>query len=144
MIKEHNQATLKDVQGNNDLVVEMNWNPKDPLTNEAKILRVKLPGSKHSYIKRDELHRLMLIIGTRPQKSQLIPELIRRSRWYETKLGVEASKDIRKGDMIIFDVKIPLPDEREVVWGRTERLPNNVTKRLPEGLVVPKTGFIPI
>lgn len=142
MIKSYNKITLNDLQSDNDIEVEINWREDDPATNECKVLKFHLANSKFAYIKREEFIALALALGSREEKRNLIPTRETRTRWYETTLGVKAAKDIQKGQMIIFNVKIPLPDEREVVWGKTERLPNEVSKKLPEGLVVPKTGLI--
>ena len=141
MIKSHNKVKLTDIQSGNHLEAEINWKEDDPLTNEGKVLKFKLPGGKYAYIKREEIVALAMVLGKREEVRNLIPQKFTKTRWYETDLMIKATKDVQKGEQIIFHVAIPLPDEREVGWGQTEQLPNKVANKLPSGIEIPKGGL---
>ena len=59
---------------------------------------------------------MLFAIGNKEEQVKMIPQTIRRTKWYETVISVKAKKDIKKGEIITFPLKITLPTvEEEVV-----------------------------
>lgn len=121
MLEDFNKFLLKDQSGKNDLTVEVNWNPKDELTNECKIVKIKLPNGKESFVSKDDLNAMLFIIGTRAERTKMLPITINKSKWYETVLSLKATKDIAKGEQITFPIKLSLPDERREAISELKR-----------------------
>ena len=116
MLMEHEKIRIPDIGKERDLVLEVNWNPKDKRTNECKVIRLHYPDGSMATVKREYLHAVLFAIGTEEQQRKLIPQTITRVKNYETTLGITASKDIMKGEKINVRVKIPLPAmEQEVI-----------------------------
>jgi len=116
MLHSHEKIRIPDIARERDLVLEVNWNQKDPRTNECKAIRVHYPDGSMATIAKEHLHAFLFSIGTEEQQRQLIPQTTKRSRWYETTISVKAKKDIRQGEEITFPLKLSLPTlEQEVV-----------------------------
>lgn len=94
------------------VTIEVNWKPKDPDTNECKILKMTLSDGQVFYVKKELLNALLFTIGSSTEQSKMIPQKIISSKWYETVISVKAKRDILKGESITFPLKITLPDER--------------------------------
>lgn len=91
---------------------EVNWDPTNEKTNASKVLKMTLPDGKVHYIKRDFLNAFLFVIGTEEDQRKMLPQKIITTKWYETVVSVKATKDIRKGEEVVFPIKISLPDER--------------------------------
>ena len=116
MLSSHEKIKIPDIGKERDLIFEVNFNLKDNRTNECKVIRVHYPDGSMANVKREHLHAFLFAIGTEEQQRKLIPQTTRRSKWYETILGITATKNIAKGEKINVRVKIPLPTiEQEVV-----------------------------
>ena len=118
MIRDYQKACIVDEKGKNDLIVEVNWNPNDPKTNECKILKLTYPDGKTAFVKRDLLNSFLFAIGTESQQRELIPQTIHKVKWYETILSVKATKNIKKGEQVTFPIKITLPVTEEEYIGK--------------------------
>lgn len=125
MEKQYNKFRLEDQSGNlKDLIIEVNWNEKDPKTNECKVLKLTYPDGQQAYVKKEYLNSLLFVLGTAEEQKKMIPQTLTKVKWYETTVGVTATKDIRKGEKIVFPIKISLPAEREEVIGKVEKQSN--------------------
>jgi len=124
MLKEFQNFKLKDESGKNDLIIEVNWDKGNKKTNDCKILKLIYPDKTQAFIKREYLNSLLFVIGVPEEQRKMLPQTITRAKWYETTLSIEAKKDIRKGEKIIFPIKITLPAEREEVIGKVEKKSN--------------------
>lgn len=116
MIDTHEAFKMKDISGKNDLLIEVNWNPKDEKSNGCKVLKLTYPDKTTAYIKKEYLNSVLFAIGNEEEQRKMIPQIMRRVRWYETVLSVKATKDIRKGEQITFPIKLSLPsEEKEII-----------------------------
>lgn len=116
MLHSNEKIRVPDIGKENDLVFEVNWNTKDKRTNECKIIRVHFPNGKVGTFKREHLHAFLFAIAKEEEQRKLIPQTTKRSKWYETTVGVTATKNIMKGEKIVFPIKLSLPTiEQEVV-----------------------------
>ena len=140
MLSGHEKFKLIDINGRPAATVEVNWNPEDKETNECKILKFTYPDGTVSYVERKLLNELLFAIGKPEDQRKMIPQIDRKVRWYETVLGVIATKDIRKGETINFPIKITLPSIEEEVIGELSKKYNvdkgRITKK--SGIIVPK------
>ena len=121
MIKGHEKIRLPDENKEHDLVLEVNWNPKDKKSNECKLIRVTHPDGKESVIRKEHFMAALFAIGNEEEQRKMIPAVKRTSRWYETVVSVEAKKDIAKGDKITFPIKLTLPTVEEEVIADMKR-----------------------
>jgi len=126
MITGHEKFRLTDLGKKNDFTIEVNYKgDEDAETNECKILKITFSDGKECYIEKEKLNSVLFAIGTAAEQRQMIPQVIRRSRWYETVISVKAKKDIRKGEDITFPLKITLPTEEEAVIAEIKREQRN-------------------
>ena len=91
---------------------EVNWAPDDAKTNECKVIKMTLKDGTVHYIKREMLNAFLWLIGTAEDQRKMLPQTIIKTKWYETVVSVKATKDIHKGEEVVFPIKISLPDER--------------------------------
>ena len=129
MIKSNEKFRIFNTEEREIFKVEVNWEDKE-LTNKCKVLRIIFPDGKVEYVKKEVLLGLLVSIGKSNEIEQIMPLKTRRMKWYETTLGVKATKDIKKGEMISFPVKLELPATEEELLG--------LKKRSASGLVIPK------
>jgi len=114
MIDGHEKFQLKSEGEGSPWFIEVNWQD-DPKTNQCKILKITFPNGDTSFIKKEHLLAVLFAIGSESEQQKMIPQKLTRSKWYETVLSVKATKDIRRGESIIFPVKITLPAVEEEV-----------------------------
>ena len=116
MIRHYEKLRIPDVNRKNSFEVEVNWNPRDKKTNECQYLRFTFPNGDKALVKRENFQAFLFAVGTPEQQRSLLAQSTKHVRWYETTVGVTAKKDIRKGEKIIFPIKITLPAfEQEAV-----------------------------
>lgn len=120
MIKGYNKMRLPDENKTHELIVEVNWNPKDESSNECKKVRITLAG-KTIVVKKEHLHSILFAIGNEKEMRDLTPQVKRLARWYETTISVKAKKDIRAGEEIVFPIRLSLPTVEEEVIGTMEK-----------------------
>jgi len=118
-----------DKNGKNDVFFEVNWKDKVDINN-CQVVKVTL-GEKEAYIKRDELNAFLFAIGREEDQQKMIPQKLTKVRWYETVVGVKATKDIRKGEQINFPIKLSLPAvEKEIIGDVKKRQSNIIVPRI--------------
>ena len=94
---------------------EVNWS-KDSSVVNCQMIRVKPYKGESFVIKRDELNAILFVMGKPEDQLKMVPYTMKRSKWYETVVSVQATKPIRKGEKITFPIKLALPTvEEEVV-----------------------------
>lgn len=124
MISTHEQFVLADKNGKNDLTAEVNWK-EDPDVSDCRVFKFILPDGKEAYIDRKHLVEMLFACGKEEEQRSMIPQTVVNVRWYETTLSVKATKDIRKGELITFPVKLSLPAETKNVLGAVKKRRNN-------------------
>lgn len=118
MLDTYEKFRIKDESGDNHFFVEVNWDLKDKKINECKLLKITFPDGKIAYVKRELMHEMLFAIGDAESQKKMIPQKVIHTKWLETVLGIKATKDIRKGEMINVPVKISLPSQEEEIIGK--------------------------
>jgi len=133
MIENYQKFVLEDQNKKNNLIIEVNWNPEDEDTNECKVLKLTYPDGKQAYIKKEYFNAFLFVIGSKEEQRKMIPQRIRSVREYQTILGIEAKKDISKGERINVLVTIPLPAIVEEIIAEVKKR----DKKSKSGILVP-------
>lgn len=138
MISDYEKFNIIDCNGKKTgITVEVNWKPKDEESNECKILKITLPDGIRYYIPKTGFMSLLWAIGNSQEQMDMIPKKVRRVKWYETLLGITATKDIRKGEMINVPVRISLPTIGEEIIGEVKKYYKQKEKKTVSGIIVP-------
>lgn len=117
MLREYEKFRMIDENKQNEFFIEVNWNPKDPKSNDCKLVKFTFPNGDTTVIKREHLISMIFTFGTEDQQRNMIPQRITEQTFYKTVLGIKATKDIAKGEMINVPVQIPLPAREHDVIG---------------------------
>jgi len=92
-----------------EFFIEVNWDKNDLKINECKLVKFTFPDGKVAMIKKEYLLSVLFMMGTAEEQMEMVPEEHLTVRWYETVLGIKATKDIQKGEMINVPIKLSLP-----------------------------------
>lgn len=109
MIEGHQRFRIPDHSGNNHIIAEINWDESDPEVAKCRLIKFKLPDGTRSIVKRDDLNQILFAIGDKESQMSLIPQELQAVHWRKTILGVKATKDIKKGEMVNFPIEISFP-----------------------------------
>lgn len=109
MINDYEKFVLPDENKEKNVIVEVNWNLKDEKVKGCKVLRFTFPNGDAMLVKREYLNQILFAIGNPEDQRRMIPQNMETVHWRETVLGIKATKDIRKGEMINFPIKISFP-----------------------------------
>jgi hypothetical protein len=132
MIKTYEKWIMSSLDKKEKFVIEANWKPDDPKTNEGKVFKFTF-GNKVAYIDRNDLNQILFTMGDPQSQRKLIPQTIINKKWYETVLGITAQKNIKKGEEIVVKVKIDLPSTEEQIIGEIKNLSRKGIKRFADG-----------
>lgn len=107
---------------------EVNWDESNPETNECKILKMSTPDGKTHYVKKEIFMAFLWLIGNPDEQRKMIPQTFHRTKWYETVVGITATKDIKKGEKINFPLKLSLPsiEEEAIAEIKGNKLKSNI------------------
>ena len=110
MLTEHEKFNLVDPNmASTGVSLEVNWNPEDELTNDCKVLKMTLPDGSVKFIERKILLEILFAIGKPEDQRKMIPQTLETIHHYKSVLGIKASKDIGKGEMINFPIELSVP-----------------------------------
>lgn len=116
MISGYEKFRLVDQNKSHEFYAEVNWNEKDPKSNQCQLVKFTFPNGDEAYVKREQLNQILFMIGKEEDQQKMIPQKIIQQRYLRTTLGITAQKDIRKGEKINIPVEIPLPSiEQEII-----------------------------
>ena len=87
---------------------------------------------KEYFIDKKILLEILFVIGKPEEQQKMIPQTLKKVKWYETILGIKATKDIRKGEMINVPIKLTLPTEERDIISKISRPANG------SNLIIPK------
>ena len=88
---------------------EVNWAPDDKETNNCKVIKMTFPDGKQHYLDVKVFMEVLFAIGKPEDQQKMIPQTLETIHHYKTVLGIKASKDIAKGEMINFPVELSIP-----------------------------------
>ena len=110
MLLEHDKFNLVDADlRTTGVFLEVNWDPDDDKTNKCQILKMTLPDGKVHYIERKILLEILFAIGKPEDQQKMIPQTLETIHHYRTVLGIKATKEIAKGEMINFPIELSVP-----------------------------------
>lgn len=121
MIIGHEKFRIPDENKSKEMQVEVNWNERDSKTNGCKMLKLIFPNGDESLVKREHFQAIVFALSEPEAQRKMIPQTTTTSRWYETVVGVTATKDVKKGEKIVFPIKLSLPTFEEEVIGEMKR-----------------------
>jgi hypothetical protein len=98
---------LPDLKKRNHLKAEVNWNPDDPDTNLSQVIKFVCPNGEEVMVKREHLNEILFALGSPEEQRSMIPQTIQTVHHLQTVLGIRATKDIAKGEMINIPVDMP-------------------------------------
>lgn len=96
-----------------------------------------LPDGKEYFIEKEILLGILWVIGNREEQQKMVPQKLTRVKWYETVLGIKATKDIHKGEMINVPIKLTLPAEESDIISEIRR-PSGSSDLIVPGKVIHK------
>lgn len=113
MLETYQKFKLIDENKENEFYAEVNWDEKNDKTNKCQFIKFTFPDGKTSLIKKEYLLGMLFTMGTQSEQMKMIPQKNLSVKWYETIVGVKAKRDISKGEMINFPIKLTLPTQEE-------------------------------
>lgn len=113
MLTEHEKWRLvtPDLQLT-DVYLEVNWNPNDKGTNQCKVFKLIYPNGNNKetiFIGRKQLLEILFACGQPKDQQKMIPQMLETVHHYKTVLGIKATKDIHKDEMINFPIELSIP-----------------------------------
>lgn len=106
MLKNKNTVKLKDLEGKNKVIVDINFRETDP-----EVVKITM-GDKFAVVDRKELFGVALVLG----KPQEYEELLDSSQKKEVEvvnhtraITVKATKDIKAGEEVVFNIQYEVP-----------------------------------
>lgn len=136
MIDSYEKFRISDENKAHDFFVEVNWK-KDKSIENCQLLKVTFPDGQQAFVKKDILFAFLFAIGGPKEQRAMIPQQVTRVKWYETVVGVKATKDIRKGETITFPIKLSIPVSQEEIIGDANKF-----KKAASGLVLPSGAVV--
>ena len=109
MLTSHEKFRLLDKAKQHDFFVEVNWNPKDETTNNCQIFKFAFPDGTEAHIERKHLLEIFFACGKPEDQQKMIPQTLETIHHYKTVLGIKATKEIAKGEMINFPIELSVP-----------------------------------
>jgi len=107
MLSEYNKAVLRDLKNKRDLNFEVNFSDDERF---KECVRVKM-GSEEAIIPLQEVYSFIMIAGTPEQQANLIPVKQTTVKKIIKRHVVQATKDIKKGELINFHCETNVPIE---------------------------------
>ena len=106
MIDEIRKLMLPDSSGRgNHLPILLNWNKK---VGKCKYVRFVLPGGD-CVVHKDHLRSIMFIIGTDEEQRRMGKRRVTTVRTMTKRVEVVTTRDIRKGEKLVFPLTITVP-----------------------------------
>lgn len=109
MLTKHEKFHFLDEANKHNFFVEVNFKEDDKETNECKIFKFIFPDGSESFIRRKHLLEMFFACGKPEDQRNMIPQIIETVHHYRTVLGIKATKDIQKGEMINFPIDLSIP-----------------------------------
>ena len=115
MIDGNQKFRIPDSGGKNHIEAEVNW---DESQKRCEMIKLTFHDGKKAFVKRDDLSHILFAIGDKETQMALTPQKISTVHHFRTVLGIEAKKDIKKGEMVNFPIELPVPcDHVRTVYG---------------------------
>ncbi len=112
MIDTHEKFRMPNLDGKSDWFIEVNWNPKDKKTNECKVLKIIFPDKTTQLMKKEHLNAVLFAIGNAAEQREMIPQVVTKVRKFSKMLQVTATKNIAKGEKMVFPYEFEIPIEQ--------------------------------
>lgn len=109
MIENYEKFRLLDENKANEFYAEVNWDVKDKKSNKCQLVKFIFPDGKTCVVKKELLNTMLFAIGTAEEQRNMIPQTLETVHEYKTVLGIKATKNIEKGEMINFPISLSIP-----------------------------------
>lgn len=107
---------MPSLDGGKNWYIEVNWKPEDEKTNECKILKITFPDGTEQLMKKEHLIAVLFALGNAAEQREMIPQKITKVRKFNKMLQVTATKDVQKGEKMIFPYSFEMAvDQYETV-----------------------------
>ena len=119
MFKDNNQAMIQDINGKTPLFFDINFDRKD-----IDCVRISLANGHRRIIKYSDLFGFMFVLATPEQQAKMIPVKQELGYQYMKQIRVKVSKNIKKGEELVVNVPINVPQiiEDSIIKGK--KIPN--------------------
>jgi|SRR3990167_2101122 len=109
MLKEREKFNIIDVdERSTGMVWEVNWSEQEEVK-DCKLVRMTFPDGKTAIVPTKILLEVLFVCGQPEDQQKLIPQTLETIHHYKTTLGIKATKDIHKGEMINFPIELSVP-----------------------------------
>lgn len=125
MLDAYEKFRMIDQAKKNDFFAEVNYSSNKDVIN-CQVVKFTFPDGKESFVDKKHLIEMLFAMGTENEQTDMVPYKITRAKWYETILSVVAKKDIRKGEKIVFPIKITLPSQEQEMVSGFKKLANTL------------------
>ena len=134
MIQDYQKFQIPDEnkEGKN-IIGEVNWNKDDPKTNGCKMIRLTMSNGDVAIVDRRSLNQILFAIGDPSDQRKLLPQKLETVHQRPIQLGIKATKNIKKGEMINLPpikVSVPCTYIREIIG---EKAWNKEIQRVQKG-----------
>lgn len=109
MLVDYEKFRILDENKQNEFYAEVNWDKNEPKVKNCQLIRFTFPDGKVAIVKKELLNEMLFYIGTEEEQRKMIPQKVETVHAYKTVLGIKATKDIAKGEMINFPVSLSIP-----------------------------------
>ena|SRR3990167_8950358 len=109
MLLSHEKFRLMDEAKKNDFFAEVNFEEDNKDTNECKIFKFTFPNGDVAHIQRKYLLEMLFACGKPEDQQKMIPQTLETVHHYKTVLGIKATNDIAKGEMVNFPIELSVP-----------------------------------
>lgn len=116
-LREKRKMVIGDVSGRGkDVIFEVNWNK---MVRRRGFIKISIDG-KTAVVEREQLWTILFMLGSADEQEKLVSPFMKQtvvSKYYKV-IGVTATKDIRKGEMLNVPLEFTLnPDTNQVIVG---------------------------
>ncbi len=98
-VKDHSH------QDPQDMLMEVDWATRK----DARVIKTKIGRRTYMFDKGD-LWKALFILSKEDEQVAMLPNKLQKSRVYKKRVTIEAEKDIKKGERIVFTVDWTLPE----------------------------------
>ena len=115
MLSDYQKFRLFDENKQNEFYAEVNWDKNNKVSNNSQLIKFIFPGGKSAVVKKEYLLGMLFAIGTAEEQRKMIPQTITKVRKFKTLLKIKATKDIYKGEEMVFPYEYEVPMSQEQV-----------------------------
>lgn len=117
-LKERRKFAMVDVSGRgNEVIFEVNWNS---LVKKKGFIKITVNGET-AVVSREHLWAILFMFGSAEEQGKMVAPFLKRTQVtkYFKMIGVTASKDIKKGEMLNVPLEFTYnPENHQIILGQ--------------------------